>query len=749
MTGEPFESNLAKLLTRAPPDDGPSEAFRQRVTQAVLARVAQPTVSVSATEPPRRLQAPRPMRRRLWLPLAAIAAAAASWIGVPLLRTGLRGPSNPPSPVARSGGPDEALPEQGRREAPDQRPADGRAGSGPTDGATRVAEAPQEAPSDDSLATPEPRAEAHVHIVVLGPEGEPVRRFRAATQRDVEVPEVAAPEYIVVDAEDGRAALPTRPDGTLTLVIEVEGAAPWRSTGLTPNPPATPLIVQLERGAPVFGAVSDVETGSPLPGALVYVESALPHDVVDLFGEDLDPRPLHAVFTDGAGVFRIPCAPNGSQVLRASARGYAPSWVAVTVPASIADGATTPVEAPSFRLGRGGTVSGWVEQVSPAGSRGAPSVGSEIVISTLAMGGRRASGAGSPRAPFEVMTYGTAVTDGEGRFAVDCLPAGEFIALCFDDPALGARMPRMQMTTVQNGVNSVIDFLAPGDEGHASAGTDAPRWTLAGVVRSADGEAQAEVDLALYEIDLGTWRATRTDAHGRFSYGGLTAGRWAVCRARAGYTEQQVLDFIDLRAGVITRPVGRYELEITLPRGSLAVEALDVAGVHVGLGQVVLEREVEVGELAFHAVQRLDDSGVTVVDSLPTGLYFATVIPADGRSGHSRVGPLQVYDGSPATTVVSLPLGGTLQVQVVEPAPDAPAGSAVDSPARATLVLRDASGRKLQLDLDPRTDASGARSLNGLAPGLYSVEARTLDGRRATAQAQVRAGAVERVLVRL
>jgi len=805
LNDEVLDRNLTALLTRALPDDAPSESFRRRVALTVAARLpaavdstavhstavhstavdpagARPSASVT---PPRRTARPAVLSGgHSWAVVGALAAAAlllfvfhgalfegrpgrpaegpratphgtdGRWIaqgsgGGPLgpdallgtLATALAHASAPagltwstfPAGVAAfavqvaaataraqagvgvAAGtvthPDAAQRIPLGSDADDSLTADGKAATGPAlEGA--------------SLARPGPGSPSLWVEVVTRDNGAPLARFRAWVKREVFVPEVATPTFTELNAPHGAAALPASDRWTQTLVIEAAGYAPWRATGLSVNTPDTPVVVALERGVALVGSVLDAATSAPVAGALVLIESALPHDVVEVHARDLEPLPLHAVTTDAAGAFRIAHAPRAEVVLRASHPDFAPEWSVTLDLAGTAADAPGAIVVPAIALGSGGTVVGRVEQTD-----GSPFEGTEVVLSMMTNRAVVASAAsGTSRAG--VKTYGAATTDSDGVYRIEHLPAGQFIALHFGDVSAGASMPRMRQAVVTHGATARVDFLVDGAHG----ATD--RAGLVGHLRDADLTPCAEVDLSLYEVHGGAWRAARTDAAGRYEFLDVPPGLWAICRATRGFEDQQVLRHIE----VSPDSRGTREVDVTLPRGALTFVVQQGDGRPVTSGRLALKREVAPNSFEFHAVLTLHASGRTRIEGLPDGRYRATLVGDTPGLGHIQVGPLTLHREVEVSEHCTLPRGGALLLSV---------RNELGGPAPAYVLVVDAAGNELLLGLDSRTDAGGVRRIPCLAPGSYTLEVRAFDGRSRSVRCETREGDVTELTVEL
>lgn len=551
----------------------------------------------------------------------------------------------------------------------------------------------------------------------------PIAQFRLWTKREVQVPEVATPTLTEVTDATGQAWITAPAGRRLTVVVEAAGYAPWRAAGVVAGvidgvvEGSAPLTVRLERGVALVGAIHDRATSAPVEGALVLVETALPQDVIHVHGVDLAPLPMHAARTDSAGRYRIEHAPLGALFLRASCVGYAPEWstgLVLTRPLGATPDSEVVVDAPPIALGVGGVVAGRVERPGGGAFEGA-----EIILSTMVSNVSAAdSGSEAGRARARVMTFGHAVTDADGAYRIEDLPAGLFVALNLGDLTLGASWPRIQQATVEVERTTRVDFLA------RALGAE-----LVGVLRDAEGRGLDAVELSLYELGSGAWQATRTGGDGSFAFLDVAPGDWALCRAEGGFEDQQVLQRVEVPAPAAGL---RVPLEVQLPRGAIELVVAGPDGGPVAVGRAVLERERAPGQFVFHALRRLQSDGKVRIDALPAGRYRATLVGGARGLGHLRLGVLSLQEGMTHFERCALPPGGGLLVRA----------STDDGakPESSFVFVTDSAGEELLLTLDTRTDAAGERRFPCLAPGTYRIRLQAPDGRTASATCEVRQG---------
>ncbi|MEZ6017368.1 MAG: carboxypeptidase regulatory-like domain-containing protein [Planctomycetota bacterium] len=584
------------------------------------------------------------------------------------------------------------------------------------------------APTEEQVTPPQPAAPAVWLVAIDAATRAPLSAFRAWTKVEVDVPEVSEPSARELQAVTAATPLAVPRGRTLTVAVEAPGYAPWRRSGLRANTPDAPLLIELEQGVPIVGRVHDAATGAPVAGALVLVETALPHDVIDVHGSALTPLPLHATHTDALGVYRIDHAPAGEVLLRASHVGYAPGWSAtLQLERASAEAPSAPLELPSIALAAGGVVEGKVERPD-----GTPFANATIILSTMAPRGDVGADAGGVRA--RVMSYGQAVTDETGSYRIEDLPQGYFVALCLGDLQLGGAFPRLQQTTVDSARVTRVDFLA-----------DTRSTQLSGLLLDAAGAPLGEVDLSLFQVENGGWRATRTDREGRFLFLDVPPGLWAICRAAHGFADQQVLRMLN-----IEEPQGQprpsagsptLEVEVRIANGAFSARTLDPDGATLRGGRVSLEREDATGTLRFHATSALDAAGELKLAGLPAGRYVATITADELGLGHVRLAPFDLGEGAEWHEDVRVPRGGSLEVLVS------------DAQGRATessfVTVTDASGSELMLGLDSRTDAGGQKRFTCLSAGVYTIEVQTFGGQVARGSVEVREGEVATLRVTL
>ncbi|HET9452091.1 MAG TPA: carboxypeptidase regulatory-like domain-containing protein [Aggregicoccus sp.] len=303
------------------------------------------------------------------------------------------------------------------------------------------------------------------------------------------------------------------------------------------------------------------------------------------------------------------------------------------------------------------------------------------------------------------------------RFVSD--EQGEFRVLAAEGATLEARHPdyaagRAVIGTVVKHARRVDVRLGAR---RTAADGGAEGLALAGVVVDAGGQpvAGARVDARSsaqrfpqrYGDELGYQAAA--DEQGRFVLEGLPQGYYDVAAQLSGLTPARLKDVV----------TGRTDLRLVLTEGAtLSGRVRDaVSGEPLPSFTVVVSQRV--GALQREPVAELtvlDPGGRYRVAGLPAGRHEVEVVAAGHAPGEAQV---EVPDAPRAAVVADFRLepGARLYGTVVSSGSGKPVAG-----ARVSLETGRGGGA-LSVQLDGRTDAQGAFTLEGLAPGEATLVA--------------------------
>jgi hypothetical protein len=580
------------------------------------------------------------------------------------------------------------------------------------DGARRAAAASVPPAVFQPQAQPRELPPATLRGRVRAPDGfeqDGVARWRAVDDyrlfllRAVPLPMAATPVEAAVREGDGRFHVPALEPGDYTVFVAAPGHAVWRQAGLAlgevPDDPAATLEldVRLDVGLSVRGTLRD-ESGAPLVGALVLSELDAPINVLPL-----DPAALaeydfvrHAR-SAADGSYTLEHVARGTQVLRASGAGASVAWIdGLEVTGAL------PLSGVDFVLPRAGAIEGRVLDAD-----GVPRAGAVVLASVADFSRQRPA-----------LSYAAAQVDGEGRYALEGLPAGTLAVLLFPsgEPAADST-PDMRLVGVRAGARRTLDFLARREGAR-----------LVGRLLDADGAPLAGRALWI-EAPKGGGRpsslvSTTTDASGAFAFDDLRPGLLDVFVAGLRPTELSLLERLSLEPGQTLERELRAERESVAGRVRSRTEGAPQSGALV----VLLHGPGR----SFAGKSMSDAEGRFVVPHVRPGLYELRVLPARGP-----VGELLLRDLAVASRVgvqgleLLLPPGGGIALDVRDDQGNALAG--------AGLRLFSPLGEERWCEEPLESDAHGQLEVGGLAPGTWRVEARAPGHAAGIATADVRA----------
>lgn len=483
--------------------------------------------------------------------------------------------------------------------------------------------------------------------------------------------------------KDGRFALSDLEPGTWELVARGKGFAPSDPLAFQfPDAIAEPLEIVLSPGASVAGTVVGPD-GRPIAGAAVgraAAEGELPWT-----GGTSTERTT----SDGAGRFELSELPAGPFALEAKAKGFAPS---VELALDLVAGDAVPDVVLTLRVG--GDLAGRVFEKSggPAAHR---------MVSLMR------AGFAEPQAT---------TCDADGGFAFHGLEAGTWQVMALPADMDGDDqedfLSNMLMTKVEivEGETAWVELgNAPVDPVHVT-----------GTVTAAGEPVEATISFVPEsENVLGELSLARSEADGRFSVQLKKPGPYLVSVQGGGgearftlvvpAAEEHTIDLV--------LPVGRIEGRVLGPDGSPAR----------GVGLTVRPEGPSdlLSPFGSGSNATTDDEGRYRFERLEAGTYAIAVGSASfgreaGPHGRSVRGGLELEEGGVLTGVdFRLEEPGEIRGRVLDPAGRPAAGAAV--------FVRDAAGLPLETLTSVVSGSDGSFRIRALAPGRYTLHARTAD----------------------
>lgn len=467
------------------------------------------------------------------------------------------------------------------------------------------------------------------------------------------------------------------------LWIVAEGYAP-HVFGALGQPPGAPLDAALARGSgPVRGRVLGAEDGRPVAGALVVSETDAWSHVLGLDPDEAAGEAAAAVLTDAEGRFELRDLRPGPQVLRASAPGFAPAWIAdLTLDA----GETR--EDLELRLGAEARVSGTVYSAN-----GAPFARAMVLASFPGAAARR------PR-----QTYQYAFTDHDGRYELRGLPSEPGVVLLLGRPEEGAGgPPEIRALTPIAGRDTVVDFGEP-----------VARPRLHGTIVDHAGAPLAGLTLSLTPEDTAgvapasAWRGLVTDASGRFEFPRLAPGRWQLFAGRGAGTQLVLVRRLEMLPG------GDHRLDLALAGGRISGRVVDAGdGAPISAALVILLAEEGGGRrFAGRVIPAAD--GTWELPFMGAGEYHVVVLSTGSWHAPARSPTFTLASDLDERVVdVALPPGGAVEVFVRDEE-----GRPV---AAAHVSFVSSAGESLAFSDLPVTDAEGRYASPGLPTGAWQV----------------------------
>ena len=471
-------------------------------------------------------------------------------------------------------------------------------------------------------------------------------------------------------SEDGSFVLDEISPGTWEVNVDAKGYQAGRVGGVVVESGQTKdgVLVKLSRGSGIRGRALDATTGRPLPDVRVTAETAggqmrmLALDLLNGGG---------GVPTDADGVFEIDGLSQGRYIVGAEHPDYSDASQMVEVKEGLA--------AVELRLHAGGVLGGMVISETQR-----PLEGARVALEPAGEGGF----GGGRRGPLDDGKSG--VTDAQGRFRFDHLPAGRYrVSAAMRDRATPPLDVVLQASEARDDLRLQLQAGA----------------TIRGVVSGLPQGSRTNVNVTATGPES-YFAATRTGADGAFELGGVPAGAITL-RATAG----------DLLSGgmrsataLVSVPEGQGDVaaEITFDVG------FSLSGTVTRGGQPVPDAFVAAnlrGGGGMSASSRTDASGGYHLEGLKEGDYNV-MTSAGGKPQELRI-------SGDATLDIVVPVarlaGVVVEAASKQPLAEAIVDAADESPAQTggPRVMRGSA-----------TDSNGRFAIEDLEPKAYTLTAR-------------------------
>ncbi|MGK0218531.1 MAG: hypothetical protein ACI9HE_002025 [Planctomycetota bacterium] len=521
--------------------------------------------------------------------------------------------------------------------------------------------------------------------------------YRVWARLQVGLPLVSMPDMREVTGEITPWLWSDLQPGLYTVVVEAPNHVPYLTTEVVLGAGVvTPIKVQLERGRSLVGYTVDAVTGAPIQNALVSLVDLLPQQVLHVEGLELEYPPFGSARTDAAGRFEITNAPLVACDLRAAVIGYAPTRVGPIRMHTA--GPSVPQEVPSLQIERGATLEGVIQDRD-----GNPVAGIDVVASRIALDGTA-----------QRMNYGSDLTDSEGHYLIEALPAGSYVVL-LPGEATGSGGPPIRYTQLVKQGHGRVDF-----PGHNAPGSS-QGIRLRGLVLDSDSRPLSGVTVTLSPNPSGEWQTTNADSKGRVDLASVQPGRYEISIGMgAGYAS---LVFVKtLKVGL--QP--EQEFEVRMGSSSVQGSTKNSTG-----GYVVLQQE-DGRRWKFLGLAQVDFRGEWRLMGLPSGRMRALAFGKDAAEGFGMTESFDTKSGLTDLPPFTLQPTGSLRITIQQ---------ANGDPFQGVIVrMRDDTGWELPIHNDPRTGPTGVRLLPIVPAGNWTLSIRTPDGRRTERELYVNVG---------
>jgi uncharacterized GH25 family protein len=469
---------------------------------------------------------------------------------------------------------------------------------------------------------------------------------------------------VTVFGEDSRGAAVTGPDGafavsglgpgSMRVVLRKEDEFIQESRTLTA--PASDVLIELPAGGRITGRVVDKTSGKPLTSFHAGIASSQ-----NLGGRVMMTPPRSREFSSDDGTFTLENVPPGALFVVASAPGYVSARLNVTVEEGKALGGV------ELKLDGGVHLTGRV-----TGPDGTPLSDVSVRVDASRSGA--------------FMSFGpdtTAVTDANGEYSLESLPAGEeTIAFVHAD-----YVPARKQVTLKGRETKLDVQLSAGQR-------------VTGMVVTEAGAPVADAQVSAHGSGMRGGGA-RTAADGTFEMEALPPGRYRFMASKAGAGNGS-LDDVDISS--------QQQVRITLHAGAT------ISGRIIGLPP----EELPLVRIEAHANRSsvsgsADSSGNYRLQGAPTG--SVTIYAEVGSYGSglrtSQMQTVEVAPGASETVDLTFRSDITIRGRVMREGKPVPG-------AHVTFEPRDGSA---QTYASASADEQGMYSVNGVEEGQYAVMA--------------------------
>jgi protocatechuate 3,4-dioxygenase beta subunit len=458
-----------------------------------------------------------------------------------------------------------------------------------------------------------------------------------------------------VTAPDGSFALTGLAAGSLRVMLRKDDDFIQEMRNLTA--PSRDVVIELPGGGRVTGRVVDKESGKPLTSFQAGVSASRGGG-----GMMMVAPPSMRDFNNEDGSFTLENVPPGATSVVASAPGYASARLNVT----IEEGKTlSDVE---LSLDAGVRLTGKV-----TGPNGTPLSDVSVRIQPSPTGAFSSRSAES-----------SAVTDTNGEYSLEALPAGEE-TIAFTHPSYVAS--RKQVTL--KGRETKLDVqLSSGQR-------------VTGIVVT---EAGAPVADARVEASGGGMRgdSARTDANGAFEMDSLMPGRYRFTASKSGVGEGTV-DDVDVASN--------QQVRIAMRAGAT------IYGRVIGLTPDELASATVVAQSGrSYGNAHVDSTGSYRLEGAPTGTVTVTAnLQSRDVLGQrtSQRQTIEIAPGGSQNVDLTFRTDITIRGRVLRNGKPLPSANVMFIPKRSGTAQTSASAS---------TDEQGQYTLNGVEEGDYGVE---------------------------